>query len=103
MREKIEAVAEAKHLFGLFINLYPCFSSSSIDVGDETVWQKSGVARFESGAIADDHGRIMVLMTHNTDINDSWEREGEDPEFFERFSPAGYELGVNAILYALTH
>ena len=32
--------------------------------------------------IADAHGRIMVLMTHNTDIGDSWEREGEDPEFF---------------------
>jgi hypothetical protein len=54
-------------------------------------------------AIADDHGRIMVLMTHNTDINDAWEREGEDPRFFERFSPAGYELGVNVVLYALTH
>jgi len=25
----------------------------------------------------DAHGRIMVLMTHNTDISDAWEREGE--------------------------
>ena len=32
--------------------------------------------------IADEKGRIMVLMTHNTDIGDSWEREGEDHEFF---------------------
>lgn len=31
-------------------------------------------------AIRDAHGRIMVLMSHNTDIADSWEREGEDPE-----------------------
>ena len=30
-------------------------------------------------AITDAQGRIMVLMTHNTDIADSWEREGEDP------------------------
>ena len=33
-------------------------------------------------AIRDQHGRIMVLMTHNTDVADSWEREGEDPGSF---------------------
>ena len=54
-------------------------------------------------AIADDHGRVMVLMTHNTDISDSWEREAEDPKFFAKFSPPGYALGVNVVVYALTH
>ena len=54
-------------------------------------------------AIADRDGRLMVLMTHNTDIQDSWEREGDDPSYFYAFSPRGYALGVNAILYALTH
>ena len=53
--------------------------------------------------IADPHGRIMVLMTHNTDIGDSWEREGEDREFFLQFSPEGYALGINAVLYNLSH
>ena len=53
--------------------------------------------------IADDHGRIMVVMTHNTDIGDSWEREGEDHEFFLQFSPAGYSVGINVVLYSLTH
>ena len=28
----------------------------------------------------------MVLMTHNTDISDSWEREAEDPNYFYQFS-----------------
>ena len=53
--------------------------------------------------ISDDHGRIMVLMTHNTDIGDSWEREGEDHEFFLQFSADGYALGINAALYSMTH
>ena len=26
-------------------------------------------------------------MTHNTDISDSWEREGQNPEYFLSFSP----------------
>jgi hypothetical protein len=54
-------------------------------------------------AIRDSHGRIMVLMTHNTDVADSWEREGEDPAFFYQFSPRGYALGIDVILHALTH
>jgi hypothetical protein len=53
--------------------------------------------------IADSHGRLMVLMTLNTDIGDSWEREGDDPQYFLHFSIRGYALGINAILYALTH
>lgn len=53
--------------------------------------------------IADDSGRLMVVMTHNTDFGDSWERESENRQFFERFSPKGYAMGVNVLLYALTH
>ena len=53
--------------------------------------------------VRDDHGRIMVVMTHNTDIADSWEREGEDPAFFDQFSPDGYAVGVNVLLHAMTH
>ena len=51
----------------------------------------------------DDPQRILVLMTHNTDLGDSWEREGEDPEYFLNFSVPGYALGVNALLYAMSH
>ena len=54
-------------------------------------------------AIADSHGRIMVAMTHNTDIGDSMEREAESQDFFERFSPAGYAVTIDIVLYALTH
>jgi hypothetical protein len=54
-------------------------------------------------AIRDHKGRIMVLMTHNTDVADSWEREGEDPGFFYQFSPNGYALGVDVLLHAMTH
>ena len=60
-------------------------------------------AKAHMAAILDKQGRIMVLMTHNTDIADSWEREGDDPQFFFHFSPNGYAVGLNSVLYALTH
>jgi len=53
--------------------------------------------------IQDSHGRLMVVMTHNTDIADTWEREGENRDYFDRFSPAGYAIGINVVLYAMTH
>jgi len=62
---------------------------------------ESAVPHFR--AIRDKHGRIIAVMTHNTDVSDSWEREGEDPEFFYRFSPQGYALGIDVLLYAMTH
>ncbi len=75
-------------------------------------WRMSGGATSERGSdsaapdvhgISDNHGRLLVLMTHNTDIADAWEREGEDEEFFSRFSVDGYAVGINVVLYAMTH
>jgi hypothetical protein len=66
------------------------------ELGPETV-----VPHFR--AIRDAEGRIMVVMTHNTDIADSWEREGEDPRYFYAFSPDGYAVGINVLLHAMTH
>jgi hypothetical protein len=75
-------------------------------------WRRNGGAVSERGpdsprpdmrGILDSHGRIMVLMIHNTDIPDGWEREGEDREFFYNFSPDCYAVGIDVILYALTH
>jgi phosphoribosylformylglycinamidine (FGAM) synthase-like amidotransferase family enzyme len=63
--------------------------------------EESAVAHI--AAIADKQGRVMVMMTHNTDIGDSWEREGDDPQFFIHFSPNGYAVGLNAALYSMTH
>ena len=53
--------------------------------------------------IQDSRGRLMVVMAHNTDIPDTWEREGESREYFDLFSPNGYAIGVNIAVYGLTH
>jgi uncharacterized protein DUF4159 len=54
-------------------------------------------------AIFDEHRRIMVLMTHNTDFGDAFERETDDREYFEEFAARGYAFGVDALIYAMTH
>jgi hypothetical protein len=75
-------------------------------------WRGSGGGTSERGAdsaqvhargVSDRTGRLMVLMTHNTDVSDSWEREGEDPRYFYQFSVEGYQVAMNVLLYAMTH
>ena len=48
--------------------------------GGETSERGSDSAVVNTRGIFDEKGRLMVLMTHNTDISDTWEREGEDVE-----------------------
>ncbi len=75
-------------------------------------WRRSGGQTSEFGAesaqvnfraIFDDEDRLLVLMTHNTDIADGWEREMDDNEYFRLFSPDAYALGVNVLVWTMTH
>jgi len=54
--------------------------------------------------INDDKGRLCVIICHNTDNGDGWEREGADEYYFREFSEKkAYPLGINIIFYAMTH
>ncbi len=52
--------------------------------------------------IYDDKGRVMVTMTFNNDVGDSWEW-ADEPVYPEKFSALGIRLGVNYVVYAMTH
>jgi hypothetical protein len=71
--------------------------------GTTTSERDADSAEVHLRVIRDHHHRVMIVMTHNTDIADSWEREGEDPAFFYQFSPAGYALGIDVVIHAMTH
>jgi len=63
----------------------------------------AGVNQVHFMGLFDAQDRLMVVATHNTDIADGWEREGESKEFFERFSIDSYAITINILVYALTH
>lgn len=52
--------------------------------------------------IYDDQGRIMVAITFNSDIGDAWEW-ADEPYYPERFSDLAIRIGVNYVVYAMTH
>jgi hypothetical protein len=55
-------------------------------------------------ALFDDRGRMMVIICHNTDLGDGWEREGVDQRYFREYSEKwSYPMGINILTYAMTH
>jgi hypothetical protein len=78
-------------------------------------WQVPGARYLSSGVtykcegcpahwrgIYDDRGRLMVAMSFNSDIGDSWEW-ADDPHYLEKFSALGIRIGVNYVVYAMSH
>jgi hypothetical protein len=52
--------------------------------------------------IYDDKGRLMVAICFDMDLGDSWEH-ADNPQYPQRFSGMGIRIGVNYVVYAMTH
>jgi len=52
--------------------------------------------------ISDDTGRLMVLATYNSDLGDAWEY-ADAACYPQKFTGQAYRLGMNFIIYAMTH
>jgi hypothetical protein len=53
-------------------------------------------------AIRDGKGRMMIAICFNMDVGDGWEF-ADDPDYPERYSSEAIRLGVNYVLYSMTH
>ena len=52
--------------------------------------------------IFDDDDRLMVIINQNTDLGDAWEW-AEDPWYPLDFSTYATEVGINTVVYAMSH
>ena len=53
-------------------------------------------------AIKDDKGRILVAVSHNSDLGDAWEF-ADSPYYPEKQSALAIRITVNDVVYAMTH
>jgi hypothetical protein len=65
------------------------------------IWEKDGYDAHWRG-IYDDRGRLMVAICHDMDLGDSWEH-ADNPRYPEKYSALGIRIGVNYVVYAMTH
>lgn len=64
-------------------------------------WEKGGVNPGWFG-ILDDFGRVMVAINFNQDIGDAWEH-ADDAIYPEVYTGLAYRMGVNYVVYAMSH
>jgi hypothetical protein len=66
-----------------------------------TGYRADGATPYWRG-IEDDYGRLMVLIAFNNDLGDSWQR-ADEPDYPAEDVNLGLRLGVNMVVYAMTH
>ena len=64
-------------------------------------YEQDGYVPYARG-IFDETGRLLVMINWNTDMGDAWEW-AEHPQYPLKFSTYAFEMGTNAIIYAMTH
>jgi hypothetical protein len=64
-------------------------------------WQQDGYTPRALG-VYDDDRRLMMAINFNTDLGDAWEH-ADDPCYPHMFSGFAYRMGINFIVYAMTH
>ena len=69
--------------------------------GRGVTYEQDGIRATWRG-IYDDKNRLMVAICHNMDLGDSWEN-ADDPRYPEKFSALGIRIGVNYLIYSMTH
>ena len=52
--------------------------------------------------IYDDKGRVMIAASYNSDLGDAWEW-ADDPYYPEKASSLAIRIGINYIVYSMTH
>jgi hypothetical protein len=64
-------------------------------------YEKDGVVPHWRGVL-DEKGRVMVAACFNMDVGDAWEF-ADSADYPEKFTSQAYRLGINYVLYSMTH
>ncbi len=80
------------------------YSRMVIERGITYEYDKPGSEQVHYRAVYDDKRRMVMFICWNTDTGEGWEQEGTDPWYFKEFSEKyAYPMGINVVMYALTH
>jgi len=70
-------------------------------VRSQRTYEKDGYVPKWRG-IRDEHGRLMVAICHNMHLGDAWEW-ADDPNYPEQFASMAFRVGLNYVMYSMTH
>ena len=84
-------------IWGIYYDVDPVEAPSNVSGGF-----RGGFTKHDDRYLAlfDDDGRMVALVCHNQDLGDGWEWPERN---FEDASTVSFQIGINFLLYALTH
>jgi hypothetical protein len=95
-------LADSEPIFHVLYNLDDKFQVPGIQMfRSGHTYEKDGYEAKWRGVL-DDKGRVMVAICHNMDLGDAWEW-ADHPRYPENYASLAYRVGVNYIIYAMTH
>jgi hypothetical protein len=100
---RIEGVPLDHPIFTCFYNVEEIVQVPNVGQGMSggPTWEKDGYTPIVRG-VFDDKDRLMVIINWNTDLGDAWEW-AENPYYPLKFSTYAYQMGVNFIIYGMSH
>jgi hypothetical protein len=106
----IEDLPLSHEIFHSFFDVTQILQIPNVQLGDFYTRSGGRTRTFEQPddtrpricGISDDTGRLMVLITYNSDYGDAWEWM-DDPNYPSEFTTYAYRIGMNSIIYAMTH
>jgi hypothetical protein len=102
---KMERLPLSHPIFHTFFDIESIVQVPARDRGcrdDGRGWEDSRDTEPAVFGIKDDQDRLMVVATYNSDLGDAWEYM-DYPCYPAKFSGFAYRMGLNIMIYAMTH
>ena len=98
----IEDLTDKDEIFHVLYDLSERFQVPGEQfVSTGRTYEKDGYVA-EWRGIRDDRGRVMVAICHNMHLGDAWEW-ADDPRYPEKFASLAFRIGINYVMYGMTH
>ncbi len=99
---RIEDLPVSHPLFHCFFDIDELFQVPGVIMFySGTTYEKDGYNPHFRG-VFDGDGQLKVMINFNSDLGDAWEW-ADVPFYPEKYSSAAYRLGINYIIYSMTH
>jgi hypothetical protein len=98
---RIEELEDSDPIFNVVYNLKDRVQIPGANVVHGRGYEKDGVVPHWRG-LFDEKGRIIVAICFNMDVGDGWEF-ADVPDYPEKFSGQAMRLGINYVMYSMTH
>jgi hypothetical protein len=101
---KLEPVPLTHEIFHTFFDIDTIMQIPNVYNGCRggPTWQSRTDIEPRIYGISDDTGRLMVIVTYNSDLGDAWEHMDVGC-YPEKYSGQAYRMGINFVIYAMTH